>query len=60
MILYTKENPQMIFPPENTQEPKVETVGTCMVEARNGKLERLISTNPADYLDENLQIGQKL
>ena len=59
MILYTTQKAEMIFPQKN---PQIETKDfeNRTVETIGGKINRIISTNPADYLDENLQIGKTM
>ena len=60
MILHTPLPYEAIFPEENVQELKTEIHGTCMVEMKDGKINRIISTNPADYLNDKFKIGTKM
>ena len=61
MVLYTPLSHEEIFPPEEDEIQTIEYQGRTMHVRRNDdgeyQLVRLISTNPADYLNNTFQPG---
>lgn len=63
-MLYTILSLDDVFPPASEPAPEEIRVGNCLFEGRrdgqNFLISRMISTNPADYLDERYSPGKRL